>query len=145
MIEQLGRQNEIRELDRMEAYVYSFLAEKMVPGEFDLRKTKTTKIPRVIHYFWLGEAKLPEEYRRNIETWRNHYPDYEIVEWNESNYDFGIYRYAKEALEHRQYMYATDMARKDILYTYGGIYLDTDVEILRPLDELLYQEAFIRN
>lgn len=140
MIKQL---DQVKELDQAEAYVYSFLAEKTLPGQFHLRETDRPLIPKVIHYFWLGEEKLPKEYERNIETWKNLCPGYEIIEWNESNFDFRKYRYAEKALEHKQYMYATDVARKEILYHYGGIYLDTDVELLRPLDALLYHEAFI--
>lgn len=138
----ISQLDQIKELDQAEAYIYPFLAEKTPPGEFRLRETDRPRIPKVIHYIWLGGA-LPEEYRRNIDSWKRFCPDYEIVEWNESNYDFGKYQYVREALENRQYMYATDAARKDILYTYGGIYFDTDVEILKPIDDLLYQEAFI--
>lgn len=133
----------VKELDQVEAYVYTFIADKSSPGKFLLRETGIPRIPKIIHYFWLGESKLPREYERNIESWRKFCPDYEILEWNEQNYDFSKYRYTKEALEHKQYMYATDMARKDVLYRYGGIYLDTDVELLKPLDDLLYHEAFI--
>lgn len=135
--------DQVRELDQAEAYVYSFIAEKTLPGEFCLRETDSPRIPKIIHYIWIGRARLPEEYQKNIESWRRFCPDYEIVEWNESNYDFGKYRYTWEAMEHRQYMYATDAARKDILYTYGGIYFDTDVELLKSIDDLRYQEAFI--
>lgn len=135
--------DQVKELDQAEAYVYPFIAEKLPPGKFRLRETDRPRIPRVIHYIWIGGTELPEEYKRNIESWRRFCPDYEIVEWNESNYDFGRYRYAREAMENGQYMYATDVARKDILYTYGGVYFDTDVEILKPIDDLLYQEAFI--
>ncbi len=133
----------IEALDQVEAYVYSFIAEKSAPEKFRLRETDKPRIPKIIHYFWLGDSALPDEYKRNIETWRKFCPDYEIMEWNESNYDFSRFRYAREALENKQYMYVTDVARKDILYTYGGIYFDTDVELLRPADDLLYHEAFI--
>lgn len=130
-------------LDGVETYVYSFIAEKAPVGEFSLRETEKPRIPKKIHYFWIGDAKMPEEDRKNIESWRRFCPDYEIIEWNESNYDFSKCRYVREALQHKQYMYATDAPRKDVLYQYGGIYLDTDVELLKPLDDLLYHEAFI--
>lgn len=135
--------DQIAALDGVEAYVYSFIAEKASVGEFSLRETKEPRIPKIIHYFWIGDAEMPEEDKRNIASWRKFCPDYEIIEWNESNYDFSKYRYVQEALEKKQYMYATDAPRKDVLYRYGGIYLDTDVELLRPLDDLLYHEAFI--
>lgn len=135
--------DQITALDGMETYVYSFIAEKASVRKFILRETAEPRIPKIIHYFWIGDAKMPEGDKRNIESWRRLCPDYEIIEWNESNYDFSKCRYVREALQHKQYMYATDAPRKDILYQYGGIYLDTDVELLKPLDDLLYHEAFI--
>lgn len=135
--------DQIRELDGVETYVYSFIAEKEPVQNFSMRETTVSKIPKLIHYFWIGDSKIPEEDKKNIETWKRFCSDYEIIEWNESNYDFSRCRYAWEALKHKQYMYATDAPRKDVLYQYGGIYLDTDVELLQPLDDLLYHEAFI--
>ena len=140
MIKQLDA---VRELDGVEAYVFSLIINKKIPDSFEIRKTDIPLIPKRIHYFWLGGSELPDEYKKNIETWRKYCPDYEIIRWDESNYDFSKYRYVKEAIENKQYMYVTDLARKDVLYTYGGIYFDTDVEILRPIDDLLYNEAFI--
>ncbi len=139
----IGHLDTIKELDGIEAYIFSLIVSKRPPDPFELKESDTPLIPKKIHYFWLGGADLPDDYKKNIETWQKHCPGYEIICWNESNYDFTKYRYAREAMEHRQYMYATDLARKDVLYTYGGIYLDTDVEILRPIDDLLYNEAFI--
>lgn len=131
------------ELNGVETYVYSFIAEKSPVQRFQLRETKNPQIPKIIHYFWIGDSSISEEDKKNIESWKRFCPDYEIIEWNESNYDFSRYRYAREALEKKQYMYATDAPRKDVLYQYGGIYLDTDVELLKPLDDLLYHKAFI--
>lgn len=139
----------IKELDRLEAldgveaYVHSFIVNRTPPGRFSFKCLDKPVIPRILHYFWLGGSRMPQEYEKHMESWRRFCPDYEIMRWDESNYDFSKYRYAREALESRQYMYATDVARKDILYRYGGIYFDTDVELLRPVDDLLYQEAFI--
>jgi len=135
--------DQIKELDQVEAYVNAFIVEKKTPQDFRLRKTDSPLIPRTIHYFWVGNSEMPEEYQRNIDSWRKFCPGYEIIEWNESNYDFSRYKYAQQALENGYYMYATDVARKDVLYTYGGIYFDTDVELLSPIDDLLYNEAFI--
>ena len=86
------------ELHGVEAYVYSFLVNNLPPGTFELRNLKRPVIPKIIHYFWIGDSSMPEEYRNNIESWRRFCPDYQIMEWNESNYDFGRYRYAHEAL-----------------------------------------------
>lgn len=135
--------DEISGLDGAEAYVYSFIVNNKPPKKFVLRDLEKPVIPKLIHYFWIGGSKLPQEYERNIESWRRFCPNYQIIQWNESNYDFGKCRYAREAVKSGQYMYATDVARKDILYNYGGIYLDTDVELLRSLDDLLYHEAWI--
>jgi len=99
-------------------------------------------IPKKIHYFWLGGNKIPEQNRKYMETWHKFCPDYEIIEWNESNYDFLKHPYMRQAYEARKWGFVTDYARLDILYTHGGIYLDTDVEIIRPLEELLYNTAY---
>ncbi len=135
--------DQVKELDQAEVYVHSFILEKTPPFKFRLRATDSPRIPRTIHYFWIGGSALPDEYKKNIESWRKYCPGYEIVEWNESNYDFRKHRYMREALENKQYMYATDVARKDVLYEHGGIYFDADVELIRPIDDLLYNEAFI--
>lgn len=135
--------DKIEELDSMDTYIYSLIANKKRPSVFSLRNADKPLIPKKIHYFWIGENPMPEEDKRNIESWRKYAPDYEIIEWNESNYDFSAHPYCYEALKNKQYMYATDYARKDILYRYGGIYLDTDVELVAPLDDLLYNEIFI--
>ncbi len=137
------RLDEICELDGVDTYIYSLIANKKVPKAFDLKALDTPVIPKKLHYFWLGGSELPDDYKKNIETWRKFCPDYEIIRWDESNYDFSKHRYTREAMEKGQYMYATDLARKDVLNTYGGIYFDTDVELLRPIDDLLYNEAFI--
>ena len=104
------------ELNGVETYVYSFIAEKSPVQRFQLRETKNPQIPKIIHYFWVGDSSISEEDKKNIESWKRFCPDYEIIEWNESNYDFSKYRYAREALEKKQYMYATDAPRKDVLY-----------------------------
>lgn len=99
-------------------------------------------IPRIIHYCWFGGNPLPEEAVRCIESWKKYCPDYEIREWNESNFDIHKYKYAKQAYGKKKYAFVSDVARFDILFQYGGIYLDTDVELLRPIDSFLDQEAF---
>lgn len=100
-------------------------------------------IPKIIHYCWIGTAEKPESVKYCIESWKKYCPDYEIVEWNESNYDFTKNGYMKEAYEAKKWGFVPDYARLDIVYNHGGIYLDTDVEIIRSFDELLDNEAFI--
>ena len=100
-------------------------------------------IPKIIHYCWVGGNPLPESAKKCIQSWKKYCPDYEIIEWNESNYDFTKNEYMKEALEAKKWGFVPDYARLDIIYRYGGIYLDTDVEIVKSFDELLKYEGFL--
>lgn len=99
-------------------------------------------IPKKIHYCWFGGNPLPELAVKCIESWRKYCPNYEIIEWNESNYDVTKNDYMRQAYESKRWGFVPDYARLDIIYNHGGIYLDTDVEIIRPIDELLNLEAF---
>ena len=99
-------------------------------------------IPKKIHYIWIGDNPLPKEFKANIETWKKYNPDYEIIGWNESNYDFAKCDYIKEAYESKCYSYASNYARLDIVHENGGIYLDTDVECVASFDRLLNDKAF---
>ena len=99
-------------------------------------------IPKIIHYCWFGGNPLPELAVKCIESWKKYCPDYEIKEWNESNFDLNMFPYAKEAYENRKFAFVTDVVRLYALYTEGGIYMDTDVEVLKPLDEYLKHNAF---
>ena len=95
-------------------------------------------IPKVIHYCWFGNCRKGEVHKKCIQSWRDTCPDYEIIEWNEHQN-----RYIEEAYAKRKWAYVSDYARLDILYRQGGIYLDTDVELLNPLDLLLSEKGFI--
>ncbi len=99
-------------------------------------------IPKIIHYCWFGRGPLPELAQKCIESWKIHCPDYQIIEWNEDNFDVTSIPYAKEAYEVGKYAFVADVARLEALYNYGGIYMDTDMELLKPIDELLLHEAF---
>ncbi len=99
-------------------------------------------IPKVIHYCWFGRNPLPEDAKRNIASWKKYCPDYEIREWNESNFDVNGNTYCREAYEAKKWAFVSDYARLKILYDYGGIYMDTDVEVCRSLDDLLKYNAF---
>ena len=94
-----------------------------------------SKIPKVIHYCWFGRNKLPKLARKCIKSWKKYLPDYEIIEWNESNYDISKNRYMREAYEAKKWGFVPDYARLDIIQKYGGFYLDTDVELIKCLDE----------
>ena len=99
-------------------------------------------IPKVIHYCWFGRGKMPELALKCIESWKKYCPDYEIKEWNEDNFDLDMYPYAREAYDNRKFAFVTDVVRLYALYTEGGIYMDTDVEVLKPLDRFLVHHAF---
>lgn len=99
-------------------------------------------IPKKIHYMWIGGKQLPDNLQKCIESWKKYCPDYEIIEWNESNYDIKKNRYMAQAYECGAYGFVPDYARIDILYHEGGIYMDTDVELKRNIDDMLYQDAF---
>lgn len=99
-------------------------------------------IPRKIHYCWFGGKELPEDVKSYIETWKKYCPDYEIIEWNENNFDVTQNQYCKEAYEAKKWAFVSDYARLKVLYDFGGIYMDTDVEVVRPLDDLLQYNWF---
>jgi hypothetical protein len=96
-----------------------------------------TSIPKVVHYCWFGGRPKPRKVQTLLAGWREVLPDYEIREWNEMNFDVSARRYAYEAYNSNKYAFVSDVARLYALYECGGIYLDTDVEVLRPFDELL--------
>ena len=100
-------------------------------------------IPKVIHYCWFGRNPLPPLASKCIASWKKYLPDYEIKEWNEDNFDVNIIPYTKEAYEAKKYAFVSDYARFWILYHYGGLYFDTDVEIIKPLDDIIDRGAFM--
>lgn len=100
-------------------------------------------IPKIIHYCWFGGNPKPYSVSKCINSWKKYLPDYEIIEWNESNFDINSMPYVKEAYENRKYAFVSDVARLEALSKKGGIYLDTDVEILRSFDEFLDNETFM--
>ncbi|MCF0132409.1 MAG: glycosyl transferase [Blautia sp.] len=100
-------------------------------------------IPKKIHYCWFGKNPKPVSVEKCIASWRKYCPDYVIIEHNEENYDITKHIYMKQAYEHRKWAFVTDYARLDILYEQGGIYLDTDVELIKSLDGLLDCNGFM--
>ncbi len=100
-------------------------------------------IPKVIHYCWFGRKPLPPLALRCIASWRKHMPDHEIKEWNEDNFDVNMIPYTRQAYAARKYAFVSDVARFWILYHYGGVYFDTDVEVLKPLTPLLDRGPFM--
>ncbi|MFR0922135.1 MAG: glycosyltransferase family 32 protein [Clostridia bacterium] len=94
-------------------------------------------IPKIIHYCWFGNKKLPNQYVKYINNWYKKCSDYKIIKWNEENFNINSYEYAKEAYQKGKMAFVSDVARIYALYNYGGIYLDTDVEINKRFDKLL--------
>ena len=99
-------------------------------------------IPKIIHYAWFGNNPIPQRFQEFIDGWKKLCPDYQIKEWNEHNYDITKNTYMKQAYEAKFYGFVPDYLRKDVIYEYGGIYLDTDVEMIKNIDDLLYQDGF---
>lgn len=108
----------------------------------NLRLYDSSQIPKVIHYCWFGRTEIPEQNKVWMASWKKYCPDYEVIEWNEDNYDVTQNEYMYEAYKAQKWGFVPDYARLDIIYRYGGIYLDTDVEVIKNLDDLLYQDAF---
>lgn len=99
-------------------------------------------IPKIIHYCWIGDKPLTPLAKKCIASWKKVMPDYEIKLWNENNYNFNKNEFMKYAYSKKKWGFVPDYARLDIIYNYGGIYLDTDVEVLKPFDEFLKYPAF---
>lgn len=101
-----------------------------------------TRIPKTIHYCWFGKNPKNDLAIKCIESWKKHCPGYKIVEWNESNFDINCNPYVKEAYEAKKWAFVTDYVRLFAIVNEGGIYMDTDVEVLKPLDPFLVEEGF---
>ncbi|MCI9593102.1 MAG: hypothetical protein HFG51_02985 [Lachnospiraceae bacterium] len=115
--------------------------DKVLPKK--IRMESCSLIPKKIHYCWFGGKELPDKYKRYMESWYKFCPDYEIIEWNESNYDVTKNKYMYDAYRENIWGFVPDFARIDIIHSHGGIYLDTDVELVKNLDDLLYQKGFM--
>ena len=136
-------------LDNIDCYISYLL--RMEQNDFDREQSRipsniSTKseicIPKVIHYCWFGGNEIPKQNRVWMESWRRYCPDYQIVEWNEKNYDVSTNDYMKQAYDLGKWAFVSDYARLDIIARYGGIYLDVDVELIKCMDDLLKNDAF---
>ncbi|TLS35774.1 glycosyltransferase family 32 protein [Pseudalkalibacillus caeni] len=104
---------------------------------------KQNKIPKIIHYCWFGGKEKPKVIQKCIDSWKRHLTDYEIIEWNEQNFDVNSSNsYVREAYRSKKFAFVSDFVRVKALYNYGGIYLDTDVELFKSFDDLLHHESF---
>lgn len=100
-------------------------------------------IPKVIHYCWFGRNPLPQLAIDCIKSWKRYLPDYEIKEWNEDNFDVNSIAYVKEAYKEKKYAFVSDYARFWILYHHGGLYFDTDVEVIKSMDDIISVGGFM--
>ncbi len=100
-------------------------------------------IPKTIHYCWFGGGKKPKQVIKCIDSWKKNCPDFKIFEWNESNTDLAMNGYVSQAFEQKKWAFLTDYLRLKIIFEHGGIYLDTDVEIIKTMDDLLLQNFFL--
>lgn len=100
-------------------------------------------IPKKIHYVWVGGKEKPKDIKRCIDTWKGHLSDYEIIEWNETNFDINAHPFARAAYDAKKWAFVSDYIRASVIYEHGGIYLDTDVLILDNFDNFLNNKAFV--
>lgn len=100
-------------------------------------------IPKIIHYCWFGGKELPVLAEKCLNSWRKYLPDYEIIRWDETNFDINIIPYTQQAYAAGKYAFVSDYARFWILYKYGGLYFDTDVEVIRPLNDIIAAGPFM--
>lgn len=99
--------------------------------------------PKIIHYFWFSDNPLPPMVKKCIASWKKFFPDYEIKWWNAKNYDFNKCDYTREAWQAKKYAFLTDYARFDVLYHYGGIYFDTDVEVIKDMSDIIKRGPYM--
>ena len=139
----LKQMDEDIRLDGMICYIDLLLDNTYETDQFEVGKyTDKPIIPRVIHYCWFGGKQLPVQFINYMETWKRYCPDYEIVRWDEKNYDIKKTKFLWQAYQAGKWAFVSDYVRLDVLEQFGGIYLDTDVEIVKPLDDLLYSRMF---
>lgn len=144
--------NQFRELDEFRCYIFSTINRSYIKyiakNDFFCvhgykERCGSERIPKVLHYCWFGDANPSDFMRKCIASWRDKCPDFEIILWNEDNFDVKCNNYVWQAYQSCKYAFVSDFARLDILYKHGGIYLDTDVKMLKSVETLLYHDAFI--
>ncbi len=127
----------------LEALYEDMLLLSVKKPPLNYRKEDKPVIPKLIHAIWFSGDPMPELYLRCLESWKEYAPDYEIKIWNMETYKPDRCLFFEQAIEHKNWAFASDYARADLLYRYGGIYMDLDVEMLRPIDDLLYNDAYM--
>lgn len=138
----------IPRLDGIDCYILTYIEH--VREQIDMeekkeilsRMEKEIQIPKIIHYCWFGKNPIPKKEQQCIASWKKMCPAYEIICWTEDNYDVHKNRYMGQAYDAKKWGFVVDFARLDLVTQYGGVYLDADVELIKPLDELLKFKAF---
>ena len=136
-------------LSKVDCYVGFFMKSTIkMRDHFKIKEevfnqTGENKIPKIIHCFWFSKEPKPELQQKCLNSWKKYCPDYQIMEWNTDNYDIYKNKFVAQAYEKRKWAFMSDYARLDVLYEYGGIYLDLDVEMIKNYDQLLKQEVFV--
>ena len=133
--------NNMKIFDNTECFLGILIRDYYEPQIFEFTEGRQ-KIPKKIHYCWFGGNEIPEHLRLYMDSWKKYAPEYEIIRWDESNYDVKKNRYMREAYESKAWGFVPDYARLDIIYNEGGIYLDTDVELLASPNPLLNDDMF---
>ncbi len=98
---------------------------------------------KIIHYCWFGGKKMPRKFKKYIKSWKKFLPDYEIMEWNETNFDVNFCDFVKNAYKNKKWAFVADVARIYALYNYGGVYFDTDIEVTKNIDNILENEIWL--
>lgn len=139
----LSQLDSIEEFCGMDCYIEPFIRHYTEHSQISfIHNYKEQLIPKKIHYCWFGGKEIPEEYKKNIESWGKFCPDYEIIRWDETNYDVHKNTYIGQAYDNKKWAFVSDYARTDILYHEGGIYFDTDIEVIKSFDEFLVWRMF---
>jgi len=143
IVEVLKQLDSIPECDGIDCYIDYFIPMYTEHTKIHIENRPIKKIiPKKIHYCWFGGKEMPIDYQNYVKSWKKYCPDYEIIRWDESNYDIHKNKYVREAYEQKKWAFVSDYARVDILYHEGGIYFDTDVEVIASFDELLVWDLF---
>lgn len=136
--------NEIDKLDNVECFIaaYMQLEKEYEDSNYIFKDTIEPVIPKIIHYCWFSGRPMPENLNKCVDSWKEFCPDYEIIKWDESNFDIKKYKYTDEAHKAGKWGFIPDIVRLEKLYEIGGFYFDTDVKIIKNLEALRYQKSF---
>lgn len=131
--------------DSIVCYAFPFvqMISNETNGNLEFLRSGRQQIPKIIHSFWFSGDEKPYAYQKCIDTWHDKLRDYQIIEWNMENYDAHKHWFVQNALEKEAWAYASDYARLDVLNEFGGIYLDMDVEVFKPFDDLLCNKTIL--